>query len=209
MKKFFYPGSVAVVGVSENPFNLGQGIINNLSKFGFQGPIFPIGPKGGRIQGLKILPSLLELPEPVDLVTILAPAPVIPALLDDCGQLGIKRIIVESAGFSEYSDTGRSLENEVRARISQYGLRLIGPNGLGVINQEIGLALPFASIPHRPALGNVSLVCQSGGVGGNLISWLAQTGLGLNKFISLGNKLNVQENEILDYLLEDAGTHII
>ncbi|MBW1952582.1 MAG: CoA-binding protein, partial [Deltaproteobacteria bacterium] len=209
MKQFFYPRSVAVVGVSEYPTNLGRVIVNNLLAFGFQGPIFPIGPRGGQVRGLEILPSLLELPQPVDLVTVLAPALVVPKVLDHCAQRGITRVVVESGGFSECSEAGRVLEEEVRQRLQDYGIRLVGPNGLGLINLEVGLCLPFAQIPLRPRLGGVSIVAQSGGVGANLISWLAQEGLGMNKFISLGNKLNINETDVLAYLLEDDGTHVI
>ena len=95
-------------------------------------------------------PSLPDLPEPVDLAVILAPARVIPALLRDCGELGISRVVVESAGFSEMNEAGRTLEDEVRAALKQYGLRLVGPNGLGLVNLEIGLALPFAQVGPRP-----------------------------------------------------------
>ncbi|MFP3868168.1 MAG: acetate--CoA ligase family protein [Desulfobacteraceae bacterium] len=209
MKQFFYPQSVAVVGVSEYPTNLGRVIVNNLLDFGFQGPIFPIGPRGGQVHGLEILPSLMELPQPVDLVTVLAPALVVPKVLDHCAQRGITRVVVESGGFSECSEAGKVLEEEVRQRLQDYGIRMVGPNGLGLINLEVGLCLPFAQIPLRPRLGGVSVVAQSGGVGANLISWLAQEGLGMNKFISLGNKLNINENDILAYLLEDDGTQVI
>ncbi|RLA89699.1 MAG: hypothetical protein DRG58_04350 [Deltaproteobacteria bacterium] len=209
MKQFFYPRSVAVVGVSELPTNLGRVIVNNLLDFGFQGQIFPVGPRGGQVRGLEIVPSVLELPQPVDLVTVLAPALIVPKILDHCAQRGINRVVVESGGFSECSEAGRVLEEEVRQRLHDYGIRLVGPNGLGLINLEVGLCLPFAQIPLRPPVGGVSVVAQSGGVGANLISWLAQEGLGMNKFISLGNKLNINEDDVLAFLLEDDGTHII
>jgi len=209
MKKFFYPDSVAVVGVSESPDNLGRNIINNLMEFGFQGPIFPVGPRGGQVQGLAIAPSLLELPQAPDLVAVLAPARVVPAILDDCGRLGVQRVVVESGGFSELGAEGRQLEEEVRQRLRRYGIRMMGPNGLGAINLEVGLCLPFMNLPHKPRLGGVSLLCQSGGVGTNVIAWLAQAGLGMNKFVSLGNKLDVNENDLLEFLLEDPGTEVI
>lgn len=209
MKQFFYPHSVAVVGVSEDPANLGRIIVENLLEFGYQGSIFPVGPRGGKFRGLEILPSVRELPQPVELVTILAPALAVPKILSDCGRRGITRVVVESGGFSECSEAGRVLETEVRDRLRRYGIRMVGPNGLGLINLEIGLCLPFAQIPIRPRLGGVSVVAQSGGVGLNLISWLAREGLGLNKFVSLGNKLDIKENDLIAYLLEDDGTEVI
>ncbi len=206
MKKFFYPNSLAVVGVSETPDNLGQGIVANLLHFKYQGKIFLVGRRPGTAFGLPIFPSLRDLPEPVDLAVILAPARFIPALIQDCGELGISRVVVESAGFSEMSESGRALENEVRALLEKYHLRMIGPNGLGCMNMEIGLALPFAQVRPLPRLGNISIIAQSGGVATHLLSWMTREGLGFNKFLSLGNKLDVAENETLAYFLEDPGT---
>ncbi|HAY22088.1 MAG TPA: hypothetical protein DCY27_07965 [Desulfobacterales bacterium] len=209
MKDFFYPKSVAVVGVSEDPDNLGRNIVNNLLEFRFPGAIFPVGPRGGQAFDLKIYPSLLDLPTSPDLVAVLAPARVVPNILDDCGRLGVKRVVVESGGFSELGEEGHRLEEQVQQRLRDYQIRMVGPNGLGIINLEIGLCLPFMSLPGKPRLGGVSLVCQSGGVGGNVIAWLAQSGLGMNKFVSVGNKLDISENDILSFLLNDPGTKLI
>ncbi|MCX5890143.1 MAG: acetate--CoA ligase family protein [Deltaproteobacteria bacterium] len=209
MKKFFYPKSLAVVGVSETPDNLARGIVSNLLQFNYQGKIFLVGARPGTAFDRPIFPSLRDLPEPVDLAGILAPARVIPALLRDCGELGISRVVVESAGFSEMGESGHALENEVRALLKQYRLRMIGPNGLGCLNMEIGMALSFAQVRPVPRLGHISIIAQSGGVATHLIAWMTREGLGLNKFLSLGNKLDVGENEALAYLLEDPGTAAI
>ncbi len=209
MKPFFYPKSVAVVGVSEDPDNLGRNIVNNLVEFGFQGTIWPVGPRGGRVFNLDIFPSLLDLPQPPELVAVLAPARVVPDILTDCGRLGVKQVVVESGGFSELGREGRKLEDQVRQKLREHQIRMMGPNGLGIINMEIGLCLPFMTLPGKPRLGGVSLICQSGGVGSNVIAWLAQSGLGMNKFVSVGNKLDINENDILAFLLEDPGTKLI
>jgi acetate---CoA ligase (ADP-forming) len=209
MQKFFYPHSVAVVGVSEDPANLAQGIVANLLHFEYQGKIFLVGRRPGTTYGLPIFSRLSDLPEPVDLAAILAPARVVPALVRECGELGISRVVVESAGFSELNEAGRTLEGEVRAALKQYGMRLVGPNGLGLVNLDIGLALPFAQIGSRIHRGRISIIAQSGGVATHLLAWMTKEGLGLNKFLSLGNKLDVAENEALEYLLEDPGTAAI
>ena len=206
MKNFFYPSSVAVVGVSESPDNLARGIVHNLLQFQYQGKIFLVGRRSGAAFARPIYPSLLDLPEPVDLAVILAPAPSIPGLLQDCGNLGISRVVVESAGFSELSEAGRALEDEISVLLQKYNIRLIGPNGLGCMNMEIGLALPFAAVRPLPRLGHISIIAQSGGVSTHLLAWMTREGLGFNKFLSLGNKLNVSENEALSYFLEDPGT---
>jgi len=209
MQEFFYPRSVAVVGVSEDPANLAQGIVANLLHFEYQGKIFLVGRRSGAAHGLPILPSLSDLPEAVDLAVILTPAHIVPALVKECGELGITRVVVESAGFSELSEAGRALEEEVRTALRRYGMRLVGPNGLGLVNLEIGLALPFAQMQPAPRRGRISMIAQSGGVATHLLAWMAKEGLGLNKFLSLGNKLDVAENEALEYLLQDPGTDAV
>lgn len=209
MKKFYYPQSVAVVGVSKNPLNLGRGIVLNMLEAGYQGKIYPVGPRGGTVFGLPIFNHIKELPEPPDLVAVLTPARFVPEVVADCGELGIDRVVVESGGFSELGEQGRALEEELKSLIERYNLKLIGPNGLGGINMEIGLCLPFSQITPIPRRGNVSVIAQSGGVGMHVINWMTKEGLGLNKFLSLGNKLHVKENEALAYFLEDPGTEMI
>ncbi len=209
MDKFFNPQSVAVVGVSDNPTNLAQGIVANLLKFGYQGEIIPVGPRGGQVFGLPILPRLEDLPRPVDLAAILTPARVVAAAVETCGRLGINRVVVESAGFSELNQAGRTMEEEIKGLLQRYRMRLVGPNGLGLINMETGLALPFASLEPPPIKGRIAIISQSGGVGSHLFAWMAREGLGLSKFLSLGNRLDVAENEVLAYFLEDPGTQAV
>lgn len=209
MEKFFNPQSVAVVGVSSDPANLAQGIVTNLLEFGYPGKIFLVGRKKGKVKGLPIFRDLRDLPEPVDLVTILTPAHFVPSLVAQCAELGVTRVVVESAGFSELNAEGQALEEEIRALLKQYRMRLVGPNGLGLINMETGLALPFAHVRPRPRKGHISMVSQSGGVGMHLSAWMVREGLGLNKFLSLGNKLDVTENDALAFLLDDPGTKAI
>jgi acyl-CoA synthetase (NDP forming) len=209
MREFFYPDRIAVVGVSENPANLARGIVAHLLAFGYQGKIYPVGPRGGNILGLPILQQIEDLPEPVDLAVILTPARFVPRVVAACGKLDISRVIVESGGFAELGEKGRDLENEIRALLKQYGMRLVGPNGIGTINMEIGLALPFSHMGSPPRPGNISVIAQSGGVALHVFALMAREGLGLNKFLSLGNKLDVTENEALAYLLEDPGTKAI
>jgi acyl-CoA synthetase (NDP forming) len=209
MEKFYYPQSVAVIGVSENPVNLARGIIRNMLEAGYQGKIYAVGPRGGNVYGLPIYHHLHDLPVTVDLAVVLTPARFVPRVVKDCGDMGIDRVVVESGGFAELGEQGRALEEEIKELIQQYHLRLIGPNGLGLINMEIGLSLPFSQITRVPRRGHISVIAQSGGVGMHVIAWMTREGLGLNKFLSLGNKLNVNENDALAYFLRDPGTHMI
>ena len=209
MKEFFYPESVVVVGVSPSPTNLARAIVYHLKEFNYTGRVYLVGPKGGSFMGHKIYQSILELPNQVDLAAVLTPAPTLPEIMELCGQKGIMRVVIESAGFSELGEERRSLEDEVAATAHKHGIRFIGPNCIGVINKENGLALPFMPFRDDFHLGSFSIITQSGGVGAALLNALAGERLGLNKFASIGNKLETDENDLLEYFLEDKGTGII
>ncbi len=209
MREFFYPTSVAVIGVSNSPDNMGRGIVFNLMEFGFQGIIYQVGPKGGIFAGRRIYPSILDIPDKVDLAVILTPARTVPALLDECGRKGIQRVVIESAGFREYGPEGKKIEEEILEAAQKYNQRFVGPNCIGVINMENGLCTPFPPLRRAVSRGDISLISQSGGVGISILNLLANEGLGLNKFVSVGNMLNIQAEEILAYFIEDPGTKFI
>jgi acetyltransferase len=209
VKQFFYPDSVAVVGVSASPTNLARAIVFQLQEFNYTGRVYLVGPKGGSFMDHKIYRSILEIPDQVDLAVVLTPATTLPEIMDSCGQKGIKRVVIESAGFSELGEERRSLEERVAAVARKYSIRFIGPNCIGVINKENGLALPFMPFRDDFHLGSFSMISQSGGVGAALLNTLAAERLGFNKFASIGNKLDTDENDLLEYLLEDDGTGAI
>jgi len=209
MREIFYPNSVAVVGVSSKPNNLGRNIVDNLIDFGFQGVVYAVGPSGGVIATRRIYRSVLDIPDQVDLVTILTPAHTIPQILEQCGQKGIRAAVIETAGFREYGERGRQVEEEMVRVADKHGIRFIGPNCIGVINMENGLSLPFPRLKPFIRPGDVSIISQSGGVGISVLNLMANEGLGLNKFISAGNMLNIGAEELLAYLVEDPGTRII
>ena len=209
MEKFFYPESVAVVGVSASPTNLARAIVYHLEEFKYTGRVYLVGPKGGSFMGHKIYRSILDIPDKVDLAAVLTPAATLPDILDLCGQKGIKRVVIESAGFSELGEERKSLEERVVIAARKHSIRFIGPNCIGVINKENGLALPFMPFRDDFLLGSLSIISQSGGVGGALLHALAGVRLGFSKFVSVGNKLDTDENELLDYLQEDQGTGAI
>jgi acetate---CoA ligase (ADP-forming) len=206
---FFYPRNIAVVGVSPDRANLGKNIVQNCLSFGYEGEILPIGLREGVAFGQRIHPSLEAIDGRIDLVVILTPARTIPDILEQCGRKGVKHVVIESSGFSEMGEEGKPLEEACRETARKHGIRFIGPNGIGVANLENGLALPF--MPLRPdlTLGPVSILAQSGGVGLSYLNFLADESIGVNKFVSLGNKLNVDENDLLSYLIHDKGTNII
>jgi len=209
LQGIFYPNSVAVVGVSPDPANLGKNIVQNLLAFGYKGEILSVGRRPGVIFGQRIYPSLDQIDHPVDLAVLLTPARTIPDILEQCGRKGITRAVIESGGFSEMGEEGLPLERACTEVAARYGIRFIGPNGIGVTNLENGLVLPFMPVRRDLSVGPVSILAQSGGVGLSYLGFLAEENIGLNKFVSMGNKLNVDENDLLSFLIEDEGTRII
>ena len=206
---FFYPKSIAVIGVSPERNNLGKNIVMNCLMFGYEGEILSVGLKKGVVFGQQIYASVEQIDRDIHLAVILTPAKTIPGILEQCGRKGIKWVVIESAGFSELGEEGRSLEKACLDVAKKYGIRMIGPNGIGVTNLENGVALPFIQLRREISLGPVSLLAQSGGVGLSSLGFLAEEDIGINKFVSLGNKLDVDENDLLEYLIHDDGTKII
>jgi acyl-CoA synthetase (NDP forming) len=209
VKNFFYPERVAVVGVSPSPSNLARAIVYHLIEFRYTGKIYLVGPKGGSFMEHPIYPTIAHIPDQVDLAAILTPAFTLPEIMETCGQKGIKRVVIESAGFSELGDEKKGLEQQLVSIARKYGIRFIGPNCIGVINKENGLATPFMPFSNTFNLGPLSIISQSGGVGGALLNELANENLGFNKFASIGNKLDTDENDLLGYFLKDRGTETV
>lgn len=209
MRGFFEPQSVAVVGVSEAPENLGRRIATNLQEFDFDGIVYLVGPRGGRACGRRIYKSVSDIPDQVDLAVILVPARHVPEIIDECGHKGIRRAIIESAGFSELGPEGAQVEARLLEAARRHGLRFIGPNCIGVINRRNGLAVPFPGLKNVFASGGVSIITQSGGVGLDYLNMLASENLGLARFASIGNKLDVDECDLLEFLVADEQTSII
>ena len=209
MKKFFYPESIAVIGVSNSPSNMGRMIVTNLINAGFKGLIYSVGPKSGALFGQSIHSSVEEIPGKIDLAVILTPAKTIPDIMDQCGRKGIKRVVIESSGFTEFKEERKELESETLETAQKWGIRFIGPNGIGVINTDNGVSLPFVHVGGEIQSGHVAVLAQSGGVGLSYLNFLRAENLGLSKFVSMGNKLNTTESDLLEYLMEDPQTHVI
>ncbi|MCR4404610.1 MAG: acetate--CoA ligase family protein [Candidatus Acetothermia bacterium] len=210
MRAIFYPESLVVLGVSAKPENMGKNIIANLQQFGYRGKIYAIGRERGEVFGVQIYSAVEELPQGIDLAVFLTPAPLVPELLDRCGRKGIKWAVIESAGFSEFSEEGRALEDRLLEVARRWEIRFVGPNCLSIINLENGLALPFVLLsPTAARPGKISVVSQSGGVALTYANLLSVSGLGVNKIVSIGNKLDLDEIDYLEYLLADPGTELI
>ncbi|MBT3182133.1 MAG: acetate--CoA ligase family protein [Deltaproteobacteria bacterium] len=209
MDKFFNPGSVAVIGVSEKPTNMAKNVVMNLQEFEYNGIIYAVGVHGGRIAGRRIYKTVADIPDQVDLAVLLTPADTIADILEECGQKGIKNAVIESAGFREFGEEGKVREKRVVAIAKKYGIRFIGPNCIGTMNLNSGLVLPFIRFKEVHTHGKVSVVSQSGGVALTFLNLLSSENIGISKVASVGNKLDVDENDLIEYLVNDDDTDII
>lgn len=209
LRDLFYPTSVAVVGVSPKPDNLGRNIIYNLTEFGFDGIIYEVGMAGGVFAGRRIYRSVSDIPDQVSLAVILTPARTIPGILEECGQKGVRYAVLESAGFSEFGEAGRAIEAQVLEVARRWGIRFVGPNGIGIMNLENGLCTPFPMLKRTVRRGDISVITQSGGMGLSIINMLSSEMLGLNKFVSAGNMLDSGTEDLMECLIDDPGTSFI
>lgn len=209
MREIFYPTSIAVIGVSAKEDNLGRNIVANLIEYGFEGIVYAVGPSGGMIETRRIYRSVGDIPDHVDLAVIFTPAHTVPTILEECGKKGIRWAIIETAGFREYTEEGRQLEVEISRVAEEYEVQFVGPNCIGVINMENGMCVPFPRLKKFVKRGEVSMITQSGGVGMSALNLMANEGLGLNKFVSVGNMLNIDAEDMLEYLITDEGTGLI
>jgi acetyltransferase len=210
MNRIFYPDSIVVIGVSDRPDNLAKNIVGNLISFNFEGPIYAVGRSKGNVHGIEIHDSLAGVPDNVDLGVILTPAHLVPMFVDQCGTKGIHRVVVESGGFSEFSQKGAEYEKELLEQIQKHQMRMVGPNCISVVNLESGVCLPFGVIPpNRFKLGNTSIIAQSGGVSLTFMGMFSSAGVGVNKAVSIGNKSDLDESDYLEYFLSDPGTETV
>lgn len=209
MREIFYPNSVAVIGVSPKPDNLGRNIVANLVEYGFNGIVYAVGPSGGTIETRRIYRNVGDIPDHVDLAVVLTPAHTVPAILEECGHKGVRWAIIETAGFREYGEEGGELEKEIHRVARKHDIRFVGPNCIGAINMENGFCVPFPRLNKFVKSGDVSIITQSGGVGMSALNLMANEGLGLNKFVSVGNMLDIDAEDMLEYLISDEGTGLI
>jgi acetyltransferase len=208
LNKIFRPRSVAVIGVSATPGKVGHTVLENLLSAEFPGRIYPINPKGGEFHSLTAYKSLEEIPDSVDLAVICTPAKTVPGLIHECGRKGVGGVIILTAGFRELGPEGLALEMEIRATAQQYdGLRLVGPNCLGVISTRAKLNASFANATPSP--GRVAFISQSGALCTSVLDWARQVNVGFSHFVSVGNMLDVGMDDLIDYFAEDDQTEAI
>jgi len=209
LEEFFTPKSVAVVGASTSPEKLGYAVLENLVNGGYVkvGKIYPINPKADEILGQKAYPSVLDVPDDIDLAVIVIPYPYVPAVLKDCGKKNIAGVVVISAGFREAGMEGLERELELVEIANEYKFRLIGPNCLGVIDTFTPINASFSA--GTPPQGPMAFMSQSGALGTAILDWAQAGRLGLAKFVSLGNKADVSEIDLLKAWANDEDTNVI
>ncbi len=206
LKSFFEPSSVAVVGASREPGKLGHEVFRNIIEAGFRGKLYPINPKADEVLGLKCYPSIKDVTDEVELAVIIVPARFVPSVVADCGAKGVKAAIVISGGFGEVGSAGVELERQLMEAAKKANLRVVGPNCQGVNSTSVGLC---ASWPLVRTKGPISVISQSGTILAAIACWAEEGGVGVNKLVALGNKCDVDETELLEYLAADEGTKVV
>ena len=207
LQAFFTPKSVAIIGASRSPGKLGFAVVNNIVEGGFKGEVYPINPQADEILGYKAYPSVLDVPDPIDLAVVVVPYKWVPGAVRECGEKGIGSVVVISAGFREAGHEGAERERELLRIAEEYGIRLIGPNCLGVIDAHTPLNATFAA--GTPPEGPVGFMSQSGALGTAILDWAMAGRIGFSKFASLGNKADVAEVDLMQSWVADPETKVI
>lgn len=203
----FRPRSVAVIGASERPGSVGRTLLWNLISNPFGGTVYPVNPKRTNVLGIRAYPSVKDIPEPVDLAVIATPAPTVPGVVQECVEAGVKGAVIISAGFKEIGEEGRRLEEQILTIARKGGMRIIGPNCLGVMRPVTGLNATFASTMARP--GTVGFISQSGALLTSILDWSLEENVGFSAFISIGSMLDVGWGDLIYYLGSDPYTKSI
>jgi len=207
LSRLFSPRSIAVIGASERENSVGMRVFANLIEAGFEGQLYPVNPKHDTVQGKPCHPSVSAIGHPVDLAVIATPAETVPDIIHECGEHGVAAAIILSAGFAESGPKGERLQNNVLESARHHGLRLVGPNCLGIMRPSVGMNATFSKNGALP--GNLALVSQSGALCTAVLDWAESRQIGFSAVASLGDAADVDFGEVLDYLALDPKTHSI
>lgn len=207
LEMFTEPRGVAVIGASTSPDKLGYQVLHNVIQYGYEGGIYPVNPTAPEILGHKAYPSVLDCPDPVDLAVILVPNKAVPPVLEQCGQRGLKGAVIITAGFREVGPAGKALEQQLIDIARRYGMRLIGPNVLGIIDTVCKLNASFAA--GMPRRGRIAFMSQSGALCTSILDLALGQGIGFSRFYSIGNKADINELDLVKAWAEDPETRAI
>jgi acetate---CoA ligase (ADP-forming) len=203
------PRSIAVIGASRRAGTIGYQIVANLLRHGYEGVVYPVNPKAGSIHAVPAYASVADIPGDVDLGMVVVPKEHVLDVVDQCGAKGIKGLVVISAGFREVGGAGAERERELVDRVRRYGMRLVGPNCMGVMSTAPELKMNATFAPSMPPAGPVSLMSQSGAMGVTILDYASEYGIGINDFVSVGNKPDVSGNDLVQYWADDERTKVI
>jgi len=209
IERIFNAKSVAVVGASRRPGSIGQAMVRNLILGDYWGQVYAVNPQAEAVSGLPAYSSVTDIPHDVDLAIIVVPADAVPDVVLDCAAKGVHGLVVISSGFAEQGPKGRQQQRKLLGLSRGYGLRLIGPNCLGIINTAPMMQLNASLAPNMPPRGRVGFFCQSGALGTAILESVTRRGLGLSTFVSAGNRADVSGNDLLQYWQEDDATEVI
>lgn len=203
------PRSVAVIGASRRRDSIGGAVLHNLLSQPFQGPVYPVNPNAAHIQSVPSYPSIEDVPGEVDLAVVVVPAAGVLPAVEACGRKGVKALVVISAGFKEVGGDGVKREGELRALVKRYGMRLVGPNCLGILNTDPNVMLNATFAPLQPPPGRIAFSSQSGALGLAILDYARALNLGISHFVSVGNKADVSGNDLLEFWEQDPGTDLV
>ncbi|WP_236788637.1 bifunctional GNAT family N-acetyltransferase/acetate--CoA ligase family protein [Amycolatopsis sp. GM8] len=204
-----HPSSVAVIGASKDPTKVGYAVLSNLLAADFAGTIYPVNPEHHSVRGVRAYKSVLEIPDPVDLAVVAVPADQVESVLDGALVKGVKTLLIVSAGFAEAGPHGLHAELRLVGEARAHGMRVVGPNALGVLNTDPAVRLNATLAPRLPARGRAGFFCQSGALGSAILADAGQRGLGLSTFVSAGNRADVSGNDLLQYWETDPATDLV
>jgi acetyltransferase len=207
LDRIFNPKSVAIIGASDEEGSVGYALMKNFVEMGFEGKVFPVNLRKTQILGLKAYPTVEQIAEPIDLAVIATPAQTVPDVLEQCGKAGINGVIIISAGFKEVGPAGKALEGRITEIKEKYGMRIVGPNCLGVIRPIVRLNATF--INKLPKPGKIAFISQSGALGSAILDWAMHENIGFSNFVSLGSMIDVDFGDLIDYFGTDPKTRSI
>lgn len=203
------PRSVAVVGASRRPGTIGHALLTNLRRCGFRGPVYAVNPNAPMVDGAPAYPNVRAIGAPVDLAVIAVPAAAVEDVVADCAAAGVRGVVVISAGFAEASAAGREAERRITALVRASGMRLVGPNCMGVLNTAPEISLNATFAPSWPPAGNIAMLSQSGALGLAILDQVQSLNVGISSFVSVGNKADVSSNDLLCYWADDPRTRVV
>ncbi|GAB3809244.1 GNAT family N-acetyltransferase [Micromonospora zhanjiangensis] len=209
LRPMLAPRSVAVVGAGRHPGGIGHETLRALREYGFSGDLYAVNPHAAEVAGVRAYPSMAALPGPVDLVVVAVPAEAVTGVVAEAGAAGVPAAVVLGSGFGEAGDAGRARQAELVRIAREYGVRLVGPNCLGIVNTDPAVRLNASFTPTAPAAGGLAVASQSGAVGIALLDHATRTGCGVSSFVSLGNKADVSGNDLIAYWFDDPATRAV